>query len=180
MTLKWPKSKLQTPTLALAQKLLGQYLVRKIKKKILIGQIIETEAYLGFADRASHAHRGQTKRNAPMFGPAGHWYVYLIYGMHYCLNLVTEKNNYPAAVLIRGLKPIAGLGLKTKLDGPGKICRAFKIDKKLNQAPAFGPTAQLWLATPQEKIKGKIKKYPRLNIDYAGEDKNKLWRFKLE
>ena len=91
-------------TLKIARLLLGKFLIRKIGKKTIIGQITETEAYVGPKDKASHASRGKTPRTAIMFGESGFWYIYLIYGMYYCLNIVTERKNYPAAVLIRAIK----------------------------------------------------------------------------
>jgi DNA-3-methyladenine glycosylase len=168
----------QQPTLVVAKKLLGKYLVRKIGRQKIIGQIVETEAYCGPHDLASHASRGLTERNKVMFGPAGHWYVYLIYGMYYCLNVVTERNNYPAAVLIRSVRPISGPTNKMKVDGPGKLCRAFKIDKSLNQKSACQQKTKLWIEDHQIKV-GAIKKAKRVGVAYAGQYQNKLWRFYL-
>lgn len=176
--MKLNKNFYNQPTIKTARQLLGKFLIRKIGKKIIVGMIIETEAYVGLSDKASHASRGKTKRNEIMFGPPGFWYVYLIYGMYNCLNVVTEHKNYPAAVLIRGVKPILGIDLKTKTDGPGKLCKAFKIDKSINSSPAFGKSCQLWIEERGVKIKPTdIKKAPRVNVDYAGEYKDKLWRF---
>ncbi len=114
------------PTLNVAAALLGQILVFKDQR----GLITETEAYMGFADPASHAARGLTQRTAMMFGEAGFAYVYLIYGMYHCLNFVTEGIGFPAAVLIRGVKILDESGLH--LNGPGKICRHFGITTKDN------------------------------------------------
>jgi len=167
-------------TLKVARLLLGRFVIRKIGQQKIIGLITETEAYIGPNDLASHASRGRTKRTEIMFGPAGFWYVYLVYGMHYCLNIVTEHKNYPAAVLIRAVEPSKGLTDKVKTNGPGKLCRAFKIDKNFNAHPAFGRHNQLWIENQGEKIKlSQIKKSPRIGVDYAGEYKNKLWRFHL-
>src|SRR3989344_5697076 len=110
-------------TLAVAKELLGKYLVRRVRGKEVSGMITETEAYDGFHDKASHASRGKTPRNAPMFGPAGCWYVYFTYGMHWMLNIVTREKGYPAAVLIRGVGDISG---------PARVTKRLKIDKKLN------------------------------------------------
>jgi DNA-3-methyladenine glycosylase len=168
-------------TLKIARLLLGKFLIRKIGKKTIIGQITETEAYVGPKDKASHASRGKTPRTAIMFGESGFWYIYLIYGMYYCLNIVTERKNYPAAVLIRAIKPINGIGQKIKTDGPGKLCRALKIDKILNNQPAFGSKTKLWIEDRGIKIpSNQIKKSPRIGVDYAGEYKDKLWRFYLK
>lgn len=168
------------PTLKLAQQLLGKFLIREVGNKKIIGQITETEAYLGPNDLASHASRGRTPRTEIMFGDPGFWYIYLIYGMYYCLNIVTEHKNCPAAILIRSVKPISGLKPNLKTDGPGKLCRAFKIDKVLNSSPAFGPKSKLWIEDRGIKIKpSQIKKTPRVGVDYAGKYKDKLWRFKI-
>ena len=101
-------------TLVVARELLGKYLIHRIGTKIISGMITETEAYHGFRDLASHASRGRTKRTEIMFGPAGHAYIYLIYGMYYCLNVVTEREEYPAAVLIRGVEIDQKSNLKNK------------------------------------------------------------------
>ena len=167
-------------TLKFAQLLLGKFLVRKINGKKIIGMITETEAYVGPKDLASHASRGKTKRTEIMFGPPGFWYVYLIYGMYYCLNIVTEHKNYPAAVLIRSVKLAGNTALTKKTNGPGKLCREFKIDKNLNNHSAFAKNTNLWIEDRGEKIKSsQIKKSTRVGVDYAGEYKDKLWRFYL-
>ncbi|MFA6255482.1 MAG: DNA-3-methyladenine glycosylase [Patescibacteria group bacterium] len=166
------------PTRKVASQLLGKFLIRKIGNKKIIGEITEVENYIGPNDLASHASRGRTKRTELMFGQGGFWYIYLIYGMYYCLNIVTEHKNYPAAVLLRAVKPISGLGSKMKTDGPGKLCRAFKIDKSLNGKPAFGKNCQLWIEDRGVKILPRqIKKSTRIGVDYAGKYKDKLWRF---
>ena len=170
------------PTLKIARQLLGKFLVKKEsaggQSHFLVGRIIETEAYVGPKDLASHASRGRTPRTKIMFGEPGYWYVYLIYGMYYCLNVVTEHKNYPAAVLIRSVEPVSGFKESIKTDGPGKLCRGFKIDKQLNGSPAFGTQAKLWIEDRGLEIKSnRIKKSPRIGVDYAGEYKGKLWRF---
>ncbi|OGY44125.1 MAG: hypothetical protein A3B89_03195 [Candidatus Buchananbacteria bacterium RIFCSPHIGHO2_02_FULL_40_13] len=177
MPKKLPSKFYQQNTVKVAKKLIGKYLVRKIGRQLIVGQITETEAYGGEHDLASHASRGLTPRTKIMFGPAGYWYVYLIYGMYYCLNIVTDQKDKPGAVLIRAVKPIAGLSQGLKIDGPGKLCRAFKITKKQNGAQSFG-AANLWLEDRKIKIP-KIKSAKRIGIDYAKEDKDKLWRFYL-
>ena len=130
------------PTLQVAKELLGKYLVMQKDVNLLSGKIVEVEAYIGFKDPASHAYRGMTPRNQVMFGDPGYAYVYLTYGMHHCLNLVTEKKGYPAAVLIRALQPAEGIelmkkrrgrqGLKDLTSGPAKLCQALGIDRSLN------------------------------------------------
>lgn len=113
------------PTLELAPALLGAWLCRERDGELRRGRIVEVEAYTD--DEASHAHaRRRTPRNAVMFGPAGHAYVYFTYGMHHCVNVVAERQGAPGAVLIRGLDHIAGA------DGPGRLCRALAIDRALD------------------------------------------------
>ncbi len=179
------------PTLRVARQLLGKVIVRETNQGIISGLITETEAYKGFRDKASHAHKGKTPRNQIMFGPGGYWYIYLIYGMYYCLNVVTEKENYPAAVLIRGLKPLEGKEimqknrccslLKNLTNGPGKLCQALQIDKKFNNLPAFSRSSRLYIGEDNSFLPAKtyIRSAPRLNIDYAEEYAQKPWRFIL-
>ena len=129
------------PTITVAQDLLGTKLLREYNGSILSGMITETEAYLGAGDSACHAARGRTPRNSVMFGPAGVAYVYFVYGMHFMLNIVTEQEETPCAVLIRAMKPLAGLAQMQDLrgkkgrevgNGPAKLCQAMAIDKSLN------------------------------------------------
>lgn len=178
MTKKLPQKFYNQKTIEVAKKLIGKFLVRKMGKKIIIGQITETEAYCGLKDLASHASRGQTPRTKIMFGQPGYWYVYLIYGMYYCLNIVTEEKDKPGAVLIRSVKPMIGWPENIKTDGPGKLCRAFKITKKENGARGFG-TTDLLIEDWNAKIP-KIKSAPRIGVDYAKEYKDKKWRFYIE
>lgn len=126
-----PRSFYSRNTAVVARQLLGKYLIRKIGRRKLIGKIVETEAYFE-NDPASHAFRGKTPRSAPMFEQPGHAYVYFIYGNHYCLNAVTEKFGKAGAVLIRALEPVRNIKLPT--NGPGKLTKALKIDKKFNRA----------------------------------------------
>ncbi len=197
---KLPLAFYNRPTLKVSQDLLGKFLVRRIGNKKISGKIVEVEAYVGPDDLANHASRGKTQRNAVMFGPAGYVYVYLIYGMYYCLNFVTEEKNYPAAVLIRALE------LKNPLDkiasGPGKLCRYMKIDKKLNGEKLNGrkiwvedriPTAGVSLLgrrlrrengtaeSPAGRLRrGDIVKAKRIGVDYAKYCKNYQWRFYIK
>ena len=169
----------QQDTLTVAQQLLGKILVRQIGQKLIKGRIVETEAYLGPEDQASHASRGLTARTRLMFGPAGLAYIYLIYGLYYCFNVVTEKEGKAGAVLIRALEPLENLEPSLKTNGPGKLCRALQITTKflghdLRQKP-------LWLEESQTKIQAQeIVKAKRVGIDYAGPWKDKLWRFYLK
>jgi DNA-3-methyladenine glycosylase len=164
--------------------LLGKYLVRKHSDGKTIGRIVETEAYVGGKDLACHASRGRTARTEIMFGPAGHAYVYFIYGMYYCLNLVTEAVDHPSAVLIRALEPVEGIDLmkarrrseqlRNLASGPGKLCQALAIDKFLNGADVCGSV--LYVEDRGEPAP-KILATPRIGVDYAGKWKDKPWRF---
>lgn len=157
-------------TKIVARELIGKYLVRKINGKEIAAMIMETEAYDGFEDKASHAHKGMTPRTQIMFGHPGHFYVYLCYGMYYMLNISTREHGYPAAVLIRGI-----IGH----DGPGKLTRFLKIDKKLN-AKATEKSSGLWVENRGEKPQ-KIKTAPRIGINYAGPVWTvKKWRFVIK
>lgn len=128
------------PADLVARDLLGKLLVRKVDSRFMIGKIVETEAYLSSNDSASHGSRSQTKRNQPMFGQPGFAYIYLIYGVHYCFNIVTEEVGKPSAVLIRALEPIypridkeKTLLAKSISSGPGKLTRWMSIDRKINE-----------------------------------------------
>lgn len=146
-------------TLEVAENLLGKYLMRNIGGKEIALKINEVEAYDGFEDKASHAHKGKTERNKVMFGEAGNWYVYLVYGMHNMLNIVTGGKNYPAAILIRGARD---------LSGPGKLTKFLKINKKLNGKTASLKTG-LWFEDRGEDVDSKkIKRTSRIGVDYAG------------
>lgn len=163
------------PTLTVARQLLGKFLIRKIGSATIKGIITEAEAYCGPADLASHASRGKTPRTALMFGPAGYAYIYLIYGMYYCFNIVTEKKDYPAAVLIRAVK-IDGVD-ESKTNGPGKLCKILKIDKQLNGIDIM-KRGRLWVESRTSTLSpSQIKCTPRIGVDYAGPYKNKKWRF---
>jgi len=123
-----PRSFYARPTLEVARDLVGKTLVFESPQGTRAVRLVEVEAYLGLRDPASHAFRGQTARNAPMFGPAGHSYVYLIYGMYWCLNVVTEWPGSPGAVLLRGAEPLAGLPDDARaLAGPGKLARSLGV-----------------------------------------------------
>lgn len=158
-------------TRVVARDLLGMEIVYKVGRKTISGIITETEAYRGFADRASHASRGKTARNAPMFGPPGTLYIYLVYGMHWCLNIVTEREEFPAAVLIRGV----WVG-DAHYNGPGKFTRAFGITKTLNGENIIRHE-KLFL-TGKKEMPSKIKRMPRIGVAYAGDIwAHKPWRY---
>jgi len=146
-------------TAVVAQELLGKFLVRRVGGREVAVMITETEAYDGPHDLASHASKGKTMRTEMMFGHPGHFYIYLIYGMYFMLNVVTREHGYPAAVLIRGIEGV---------EGPGKLTRFLKIDKKLNGRAAAQPSA-LWFEDRGVKISPRnIKKLPRVGVTYAG------------
>lgn len=146
-------------TLVIARALLGKYLVRRWKGKESAFLITEVEAYDGFEDKASHAHRGETIHNAPMFGPAGVWYVYLVYGMYNMLNIATGERGYPAAVLIRSVKEVSG---------PGRLTGKFHITRTLSALPA-SPRSGLWIEDRGAVVKdSEVKRTPRVGVAYAG------------
>lgn len=166
------------PTLDVARDLLGCVLVRKIGKREIRAMITETEAYMGEDDLASHASRGRTPRTELMYGQAGHAYVYMIYGMYHCLNVVTEKKDFPAAVLIRAVS-IEGVEYK-KTNGPGKLCKVLEINKELN---GWDLTLgrKMWIEKAQIKNDSKnIVASKRIGIDYAKHCREYLWRFTLQ
>ncbi len=160
-------------TLTVARALLGMHLVRRIDGERRVGRIVETEAYLGPEDRAAHSWRGRTPRTEVMFGPPGRAYVYLIYGLWNCLNLVTAAEGTPHAVLLRALEPIRGLSRRTS--GPGLLCRAMDIDRRLNGADLSGP--DLWIERPMRAPPVRIGRSARIGVDYAGDWAHRPWRF---
>ena len=188
MPRKLPRSFYSRSALDVSTDLLGKVLVRRLRHRILTGKIVETEAYVGPHDLACHASKGHTPRTAVMFGEAGHAYVYMIYGFHFCLNVVTERAGYPAAVLIRALEPLDNIDVMRRLrggpeketdiaSGPGKLCKAMSIDKKLNGENLLADT--LWIED-RKLDHGTIRTSPRVGVDYAGEYKDKPWRFYVE
>ncbi len=164
-----PKSFYERDVTDVAKNLLGQYLVRSIDGMDRIGRIVEVEAYLGPHDAAAHSSKGLTARTAAMFGPPGHAYIYLIYGMYHCMNVVVGNG---AGVLIRALEPVKNIEARTS--GPGLLCRALDIDKKfyghdLGQPPLYCARGL------QTSIH--IVKRPRIGVDYAGHWARRLLRF---
>ncbi len=158
-------------SVVVARELLGKYLVRSRDEKVETYRITETEAYEGFDDKASHAHRGLTPRNTPMFAKAGTIYVYFTYGLHMMLNIVCGEVGHPSAVLIRGMEGCSG---------PGRLTKKLGIDKSLN-AKTLGKKTGLWVEERDETTKKmKIIKTPRIGVDYAGPVwSQKLYRFVL-
>ena len=161
-------------TVTVARSLVGKYVVRDQGTGMIAGKIIEVEAYVGEKDKACHASKGRTARTEVMFGPPGISYVYLIYGMYHCLNVVTERVDFPAAVLIRAMEVGGEL-----IDGPGRLCRALAIDRSLNKVDMTLGSG-LWFEDRGVQVpQVEIERYPRIGVDYAGEWAKKLWRFRL-
>jgi DNA-3-methyladenine glycosylase len=187
---KLPRKFYLQPTLKVAKELLGKYLVRRAKDGLLVGRIVETEAYLGEKDPASHAYRGLTKRNEVMFRKGGHLYVYFTYGMHFCANIVTEEQGKGRAVLLRAIEPIReveqmrrrrGLALDGSDDidlasGPAKLCEAFGIVRKENGTDLLGK--KVWIAAGKIGLASfKIGISTRVGINNGREHK---WRFYIK
>ncbi|MCS6293990.1 MAG: DNA-3-methyladenine glycosylase [Nitrospira sp.] len=170
-----PQQYFSRRTVQVARSLIGKYLVRVLDGRQIAGRIIEVEAYVGPQDKACHASKGRTKRTEVLFGSPGQSYVYLIYGMYHCLNVVTEREEFPAAVLIRAIEVDGVL-----IDGPGRLCRALQIDRRLNRIDL---TAQesLWFEDRGGRIlRNQVAALPRIGVNYAGVWATKLWRFRLQ
>ncbi len=172
---KLPRAFFDRDTALVARELLGRWIVRRVDSTCRVGRIVETEAYLGPHDLASHSSKGCTPRNRSMFGPPGHAYVYLIYGLHHCLNVVTQPEGHGAAVLLRALEPVLDLPGNTR--GPGLLCRALSVDRSLDGADLLGDT--LFLSEPGTQAGFKIVKTPRVGVDYAGPWARRLLRFHI-
>jgi DNA-3-methyladenine glycosylase len=160
-------------TLTVARELLGMHLVRRSGSTLRVGRIVETEAYQGPEDRAAHSCRGRTARTEVMFGPAGHAYVYFIYGFWHCLNVVTAAEGVPHAVLLRAVEPVTGITQRTC--GPGLLSRAMQIDMGINGADLCGST--LWIERPPCAPAVRIGHSRRIGVDYAGQWARRPWRF---
>jgi DNA-3-methyladenine glycosylase len=160
---KLPRPFYDRDTVQVAKELLGNHLVHLSGGVERIGRIVETEAYLGPHDLAAHSARGLTGRNKAMFGPPGHAYVYFIYGMYYCMNVVTEREGHASAVLLRALEPVQNLEGRTQ--GPGLLCRAMNINKELNAHDLLSDN--FYIAAPARNQPAVIVKRPRVGVDYA-------------
>jgi DNA-3-methyladenine glycosylase len=169
---KPPRSFFLQGTLAVARALIGMHLVHRTSGACHRGRIVETEAYQGPQDLAAHSARGRTARTEVMFGPPGHAYVYFIYGMWNCLNVVTAREGRPHAVLLRALEPLSDPGARTW--GPGLLCQAFQIGRERNGVDLRGTV--LWLEQPP-RGRPRIARSPRIGVDYAGDWALKPWRF---
>lgn len=170
---KPPRSFFARSALAVARELIGMHLVHDDGATVRRGRIVETEAYLGPRDRAAHSSRGRTARTEVMFGPAGHAYVYFVYGFWNCLNVVTAREGVPHAVLLRALEPLDGVTDKTW--GPGLLCRAMHVDRRLNGVDLLG--RELWIERPRRFARVSIGRSTRIGVDYAGEWARRPWRF---
>jgi DNA-3-methyladenine glycosylase len=174
------------PTVTVARELLGMRLVRDLDSLQLAGIIIETEAYIGEEDLGCHAKSGKTRRNAVMYGPPGFAYVYFTYGMHWMLNAVTEREGFPAAVLIRAIQPVEGVEIiyarRQGRDtfGPAKLTQALGVDEALNGADLCSPISGLWIETGVAVAEGDIITAPRVGLYTVPEPwKSKPWRFRI-
>ncbi|MDJ0839664.1 MAG: DNA-3-methyladenine glycosylase [Acidobacteriota bacterium] len=181
-----PESFYSSPTLTVARNLIGKKLMRRYNGQILAGRIVEVEAYHQDGDRAAHSYKGRTQRNRVMFGPPGHLYVYFIYGMHFCMNVVTEAEGIGAAVLIRAVEPLEGLETMRKLrgrkikqrdltSGPARCCRAFAVDRTHDGLSLTG--SEIWLAEGEPEAGERIETSPRIGISKSAD---LPWRFILD
>jgi DNA-3-methyladenine glycosylase len=175
---KLPRAFYDRDTIIVAVEMLGKYLVHVSGGVERIGRIVEVEAYLGPHDLAAHSAKGRTKRTKVMFGPPGHAYVYMIYGMYYCMNVVTEHEGHASAVLLRAIEPVRNI--KGRTQGPGLLCRAMGIDNRLNACDLVGENFYLATATPATAEPFSIIKRPRIGVDYAGRWAKRLLRFYIK
>lgn len=182
-----PYSFFARDTHIVARELLGKILVRQEGKNSVSGRIVEVESYVGEDDKASHASRGKTSRTEVMFGEAGHAYVYMIYGMYFCLNVVTGENNFPAAVLIRALEPISGIKtMQTRrqqihelqlTNGPGKLCQALNITRTLNKENVVTSKKLFIIDDGFVLMPSHITSAARIGVEYAGQHAQLPWRY---
>ncbi len=184
LKVKLPRSFYARPVLIVARECIGKILVHRTLEGEAAGRIVEAEAYRGPLDLAAHSSRGLTPRTAAMFGPPGHAYVYLLYGISWAINLVVAAEGEPHAVLIRALEPVRGLdlmarrrgkppGARTLTNGPGKLTHALAIT-----GADYGRdlcSDELFLENSNSV--GRIGRSPRINVDYAGAWAEKRWRF---
>jgi DNA-3-methyladenine glycosylase len=163
-------------TVIVARELLGKYLVHLSDGLERVGRIVEDEAYLGPHDLAAHSSKGLTPRTKVMFGPPGHAYVYLIYGMYYCMNVVTEREGHASAVLLRAVEPVRNIDGRTQ--GPGLLCKAMRIDRRLNGHDLVSD--DFYIAAPPEEEPLTIVRRPRVGVAYAKHWQKRLLRFYIK
>lgn len=171
-----PRSFYNRKVLTVARDLLGKLLVHRVDGRPRVGRIVEVEAYLGPGDMAAHTARGPTPRTRAMFGPPGHIYVYLVYGLHHCMNVVTEPEGVGTAVLLRALEPVANL--PAPANGPGRVCKVMGITLDHYGHDLLSDT--LFIAKPPVATRFAVVARPRVGVDYAGEWAHKLLRFYIE
>jgi DNA-3-methyladenine glycosylase len=170
-----PREFFARDALVLARALVGTRLVVRRGKHVQIARIVETEAYRGPKDLACHARVGLTKRTKTLLGPPGHGYVFLIYGMYDCFNVVGNAEGKGHAVLIRGVEPIEGVDEAHTTNGPGKLTRALGITRADDSLDLTVPTSRVWIADRDRRPRIAIT--PRVGVAYAGEWADKPWRF---
>jgi DNA-3-methyladenine glycosylase len=174
---KLPRAFYDRDTVDVARELLGKCLVHRSDGIERVGRIVEAEAYLGPHDLAAHSSKGLTPRTRTMFGPPGHAYVYLIYGMYHCMNVVTQAEGVASAVLLRALEPVKNIEGRT--EGPGLLCRAMHIDKRLNGHDLTSD--DFFVANDGFPERFRIAKRPRIGVDYAGHHwARRLLRFYID
>jgi DNA-3-methyladenine glycosylase len=173
---KLPRAFYDRDTIVVARELLGKLLVHRSRGVKLVGRIVEVEAYLGPHDLAAHSAKGLTERTRVMFGPPGRAYVYFIYGMYHCMNVVTERAGHASAALIRAVEPVKNIAGRTQ--GPGLLCRAMNIDKRLNDHDLLSD--DFYIAAPGEPAPFTIVKRPRVGVDYAGHWARRHLRFYIK
>ncbi len=174
----------QRDTDLVAKELLGKIIVRKTKNALFKARIVETEAYFGLDDPASHARFGKTKRNNLMFDSGGKVYVYLIYGMYHCLNFTSDKLGNPGAVLIRAVEPVWNIDImqrnravKNKIsisNGPGKLCQALEINRNLNSILLYSESSEIYVLNENENNRFDIESSKRIGVK---KDLDKHFRF---
>ena len=183
-----PRSFFARPTLTVARELLGQRLVKVERGRRLAGIIVEVEAYIGEEDLACHARVGRTQRTQVMFGPPGHLYVYFTYGMHWMINLVTEREGFPAAALLRTVLPVEGVATMIQrrgrsdhiADGPAKIAQAFAIDRRWNGADLCSPDADVTIEKAPAAPDSAVRAAPRVGLGNTPEPwLSKKWNFSI-
>jgi DNA-3-methyladenine glycosylase len=169
-----PRTFYDRDPILVAQELLGMHLVHVVDGVERVGRIVEVEAYLGPHDLAAHSSRGLTNRTRVMFGPPGHAYVYMIYGMHWCVNVVTQAEGMASAVLLRALEPVKNIEGRTQ--GPALLCKAMAIDSRLNGHDLLSD--DFFIRRPRKSSHPiSIVKRPRIGVDYAGDWARRLLRF---
>ena len=173
---KLPRAFYDRATVTVAQELLGKWLVHRVDGVELIARIVEVEAYVGPHDLASHSSKGLTPRTRVMFGPPGHAYVYLIYGIHECMNVVTERAGHGAAVLLRAVEPVKSFVGRTC--GPGLLTRAMHITRRHNGHDLLSD--DFFIAAPTDSESFAITKSARIGVDYAGHWARRHLRFHIK